>query len=119
MTQRVQTWGHILPGHTQGVRKTVSQTETEGGHVNTHARGGYTHHYTTCTNLGTHFTRTHREVCERQTRRAEDKDRQKRKEDTLTLTRAGVYIMTQRVQTCGHIFRGHIKTIHTNKYKFC
>jgi len=105
MTQRVQTWGHILPGHTQGVRKTVSQTETEGGHVNTHARGGYTHHYTTCTNLGTHFTRTrtHREVCERQTRRAEDKDRQKRKEDTITLTRAGGYIKTQRVQTWGHV----------------
>ena len=47
MTQRVQTWGHVLPGHTercvkdrQGTRKTDSQIETEGGHINTHARAG-------------------------------------------------------------------------------
>jgi len=38
-------------------------------------------------------------MCERQTGLAKDKDRQKRKENTLTLTRAGG--MTQRVQILG------------------
>ena len=46
------------------------------------------HPDTTCTTLGKHFQRTHREVCEIQTGRA--KDRQKRKDNTLPLTRAGI-----------------------------
>ena len=68
-------------------------------------------------NLGKHLQRTHSEVCERQqTGWAKDIQTEAEVEYTNTHTGAGVYILTQRVQTWGNICRGHtVKCVKDNR----